>query len=96
MKTKTTKTRKAKPKIQLTVKSQPYPRRPENLIAEICEIHWLLEEMKGLYGTMDELLAQAVAQGLTVTDKFVIVDNFKEKNVIFKTTAVKRYDVKMR
>ncbi len=96
MKTKTTKTRKAKPKIELTVKSQPYPRRPEDLIAMICKTQELLDEVKGVYQCMDELLAEAVSQGLTVTDKFVIVDNFKGKNVVFKTTAVKRYDVKMR
>ena len=56
----------------------------------------MLEAMKTLYSHMDKLLAEAVANGLTTTEQFLILDNFKNKDVIFKTTAVKRYELKVR
>lgn len=97
MKTKTTKTKATKkPKIELTVKSVLYPKPADRLVQEIMETHAMLEGMKTLYNQMDKLLAEAVAQGLTTTEQFLILDNFKNKDVIFKTTAVKRYELKVR
>ena len=97
MKTKTTKTKATKkPKIELTVTSVHYPKPTDRLVQEIMETHSMLESMKTLYNQMDKLLAEAVEQGLTTTEQFLILDNFKNKDVIFKTTAVKRYELKVR
>jgi hypothetical protein len=66
---------------------------------KIIEIQKQLDEMKPLYKEIDELVCELVAANVTTVEvkdqKVIILDNFSDKNTVFRTTGVKRYEAKI-
>lgn len=54
-----------------------------------------LDEVKPLYRELDEITLALFGVGDKLRDfGLVVVDNFEEKNTMFKTSAFKRFDLK--
>ena len=67
------------------------PREITKLEVEAENIQAALADTKKLYDRLDEITHILGNQKLT---RFVIVDNFAEKNTVFRTTSVKRFELK--
>lgn len=69
------------------------------LVARAIEINKELEKIKPLYAELDLITIQLMK--LNFTNAFhngksvLLVDNFKEKNTCFRTTSVKRFELKI-
>lgn len=70
----------------------------EAMAKRAAEVLAQLESMKPLYNELDKLTQDLMESGATGTDlgklKLVLVDNFETKNTVFKTTSIKRYELK--
>lgn len=65
----------------------------EGVVREALTIMQALENVKPLYGRLDEL---TLALRNVRLDNYglAIVDNYAEKNTVFRTTSVKRFELK--
>lgn len=63
------------------------------IVKRVIEIQKQLFVMKGLYRELDSLTDQLLLAKFKQGHGVKIVDNFTDKNVAFKTTAVKRFEV---
>lgn len=70
----------------------------EELAKRAARVLAQLEDMKPLYNEMDKITEEFLKSGLdqVCVEGFTIqlVDNFHSKNTVFKTTSVKRYELK--
>jgi hypothetical protein len=70
----------------------------EMLAKRAAEVLAKLDEMKPLYNEIDKITEQLVAAGVENIAVGVatlhVVDNFAAKNTVFKTTSVKRFEIK--
>lgn len=76
--------------------------RAMEIVNRIAEIKNTLESVKPLYDELDELTGELgevaeVNQTLATNDgRFVtLIDNFADKNTVFRPAAVKRFDVEL-
>jgi len=74
--------------------------RAMEVVNRIAEVKSSLEAVKPLYDELDELTAELqelaeVNQTLATNDgRFVtLIDNFADKNVVYRPAAVRRFDV---
>lgn len=69
------------------------------LIARAIEINKQLEVVKSLYGELDlittELVKNEFVSAVHNGTCVLLVDNFKTKNTCFRTTSVKRFELKI-
>lgn len=66
----------------------------ERLASEALEVLAKLEAVKPLYARLDELtVALSEAKGLELYG-VQIVDNFREKNAVFRPACVRRFELK--
>ena len=63
------------------------------LLVEAENIQATLTEYKALYARLDEITASLIGQDLGDTD-WAIVDNFSEKNCVFRPVGVRRFELK--
>lgn len=67
------------------------------VVRRAIEIHDKLHEVKALYKEQDEILQKMIEAGFTsvvVDGKLVaLVDNFAEKNTVFKATGFRRFEL---
>lgn len=73
--------------------------KPDTL-KRIIEVHAELEKSKALYKEMEELIDMLVkdvgVDRLQYQDNYIqVVDNFADKNTMWKATAFRRFDVKI-
>ena len=81
--------------------AEPTPMTTEQVLARIIQIKATLDNNKPLYEELDQLVLSL--KGRIGTDKEVIfggkaltvVDNFSEKNTVFRPCGVKRFDLDM-
>lgn len=67
----------------------------EQLAKRAAEVLAQLDEMKPLYNELDKLTDELVKlNGVGGIGDLVLIDNFLTKNTVFKTTSVKRYELK--
>ena len=66
----------------------------KTLITRAKKINKEIEKLKKLYGQLDEITEKLVKQKFKSSDGVELVDNFKTKNVAFRTTSVKRYELR--
>lgn len=67
----------------------------EQLAKRAAQVLAQLDEMKPLYNELDKLTEQLVKlNGVGCIGDLVLIDNFSAKNTVFKTTSVKRYELK--
>ena len=63
------------------------------LSIEAQNIMTVVEDYKKLYARLDEITALLVGADLFATG-IVVVDNFQDKNVVFRPAAVRRFELK--
>lgn len=62
------------------------------LLVEAENIQATLTEYKALYARLDEITASLIGQELD--GKWVIVDNFADRNCVFRPVGVRRFELK--
>lgn len=68
-------------------------RKVTELATEAQNILSALEDVKALYSRLDEITMQLKGQDLSCLG-LVVVDNFAEKNVVFRPAGVRRFELK--
>lgn len=63
------------------------------LLVEAENIHASLDAVKPLYKRLDEIVEQLISHDLSGTG-YAMVDNFAEKNTVFRMAGVKRFELK--
>lgn len=53
-----------------------------------------IEAIKPLYKELDELTDKLFAAGFVAGEGLAIVDNFAEKNTVWKASAIRRFELK--
>jgi len=70
------------------------PAEIKKLVAEAKDVMTQLEAVKPLYRRLDELTL--LLMGLDISGMgLAVVDNFADKNTVFKVAGVKRFDLKV-
>lgn len=54
----------------------------------------LKKKQKDLYEEMDDIEQALIDLGFKENKKAILVDNFRNSNKLFKTTSIKRYEIK--
>lgn len=66
-------------------------------LARVLDIQKELDLRKELYAELDDLILQLKAGGFTQADlegqRIELVDNFDEKNTVFRPAGVKRFEI---
>lgn len=65
----------------------------KRIAKRIIEINEEIEVMKGLYRELDELTALLLEQKFKKGHGVRVVDNFAKKNVAFRTTGLRRFEI---
>jgi hypothetical protein len=66
------------------------------LVSQAKKVMDQLEAMKPLYSELDKITDALVEMnGAGQVEDIIIVDNFSAKNTVFKTTSVKRFELKL-
>lgn len=89
--------------VRNTQKTSPSQRRAVRLAKQAFTLQQEIEEAKGLYAQMDEitgeLLNDRISEVIFTQDgvRYVleVVDNFAEKNTVFRSAAVRHYEIKI-
>ena len=70
----------------------------EKLARKAAKVMKELEGMKPLYTELDRLTAELIDLGMESVslgkNKMVLIDNFSEKNTVFRPAAVRRFELK--
>ena len=65
---------------------------------QVADAYRELEKAKSAYKQWDEILTAMIESGMTIIQTpegtFQVNDQFAEKNVVWKPTAMKRYELK--
>jgi hypothetical protein len=69
------------------------PREVVKLAIEAQNIMSSLEDVKKLYGRLDEITMLLKGEDLSGVS-LVVIDNFAEKNVVFRPAGVRRFELK--
>jgi hypothetical protein len=73
-------------------------KKVQEIAKRASEVLDKLEAMKALYAEADKLTEELLQLGVTKVEVdgsiLVIVDNFASKNTYFKTTSIKRFELK--
>jgi hypothetical protein len=73
-------------------------KRVQEIAKRASEVLDKLEAMKALYAEADKLTEELLQLGVTKVEvdgsTLMIVDNFASKNTYFKTTSIKRFELK--
>lgn len=70
------------------------PNLKDQLIQEAKEVYLQLEANKELYQRMDDIIAELIELNFQGGDGVSLVDNFKSKNISWKVTGVRRFELK--
>lgn len=76
-------------------KSKLSKKEVTKLAVEAENILAALTEYKALYARLDEITNLLMDEDLSDT-KFAMVDNFAEKNVVFRPAGVRRFELKLK
>lgn len=63
------------------------------LVTELKEIKSKLEKVKPLYDRLDKITIELIGQDISGFG-LAVIDNFKDKNCVFRPAAVRRYEIK--
>lgn len=72
----------------------PRQRKISDIVSIIKDLNVTIDEIKRLYSTRDLLLEELVRLKYKNDQGFIVVDNFKDRNVAFRTVGVHRYEIK--
>lgn len=65
----------------------------KELLLEFQKIEKKMEKNKAMYQRLDEIVIKLVGKDLS-KEKYQVVDNFEEKNCVFRPAGVRRYELK--
>lgn len=77
------------------------PKKPKtmDLFIRAIEIKQQLDAMKPLYDELDKITMQILESGRTIGETtkatVILVDNFEDKNCVFKPAAIRRFELKI-